>query len=186
MANLPGAHVLTIISSRGVEQDEIEQPVEQLRADGASVTIAAPTTEPVQSQVRDWDLGRQIPVDISLGDVSSKDYDMLVIPGGVMNADSLRMDENAQQIAKNFTSEKKPIASLCHGPWLLVETGSIKGKCATSFPSLRVDIINAGGDWQDDELVYCQAQGWTLITSRGPHDLPAFIQALKEELATKA
>jgi len=183
MAELSNTKALVIATQRGVEQDELEQPAAQLRVEGVRVTVAAPTLEPVQSQVRDWELGNQITPDVALADVTSADYDLLVIPGGVLNADTLRTDENAQQIANDFVELKKPIASLCHGPWLLVETGAIAGKQATSFPSLKTDIVNAGGNWHDKELVRCEAKDWTLITSRGPHDLPVFIQTLKDELS---
>src|SRR5699024_7696364 len=183
MTELSGKSALVIVSQRGVEQDEIEQPVTQLDAEGASVTVAAPTRDPVQSQIRDWELGDQITPDVALADVVSAEYDLLVIPGGVLNADTLRTDENAQQIANDFVALKKPVASLCHGPWLLVETGAIAGKQATSYPSLKTDIVNAGGNWHDSELVRCGAKDWTLLTSLGPHDLPAFIQAMKDEVS---
>lgn len=183
MVDLSGKQVLTVVSTHGVEQDEIQRPTDQLRAGGASVTVAAPTTEAVQSQVRDWDLGNQIPVDATLPEVAAADYDLLLIPGGTLNADALRLNTDAQRITKEFVAARRPVAAICHGPWLLVETGVIAGKTATSYGSLRTDITNAGGSWHDDEIVQCQANGWILFTSRGPGDLPAFIGAIETELS---
>lgn len=185
MPHLTGKRVLVIASTWGVEQDEIQQPSAQLHSSGAEVTIAAPDAGAIQSLVRDWDRGAEIPVDMTFADIADDDYDLLLIPGGVLNADHLRQNKDAQRIAQSFVATKRPIASICHGPWLLVETGNISGKQTTSYPSLRTDITNAGGYWQDAEVVRCDVDGWKLITSRGPQDLPAFIGAIEDELATQ-
>ncbi len=182
MADLTGKRILTILQNRGAEQDEVKQPVEQLRDAGAEVTIATPEADTIQTLVGDWDLGEQFTSDAKLSDVDDSGYDILVVPGGTLNADSLRLNDHAQRIVKSFASSGRPVASLCHGPWLLVETGLVKDKRATSYISVKTDISNAGGIWEDSELVRCTSQGWTLLTSRGPQDLSAFISAITSEL----
>ncbi|MPV50992.1 DJ-1/PfpI/YhbO family deglycase/protease [Pseudactinotalea sp. HY160] len=182
MAELMGKRILTIVSNRGVEQDELVGPAGALRAAGADVTICAPSTAPVETLVHDWDRGTTVSVDAKLAEVSADDYDLLLIPGGTLNADALRLDPNAQAIATQFASSGRPIAAICHGPWLLVETGLVRGKQLTSYASLRTDVTNAGGTWHDSELVRCDHEGFVLFTSRGPQDLDAFTEGIQGEL----
>lgn len=182
MADLTGKRILTIVSNRGVEQDELIVPAGALREAGAQVTVAAPTTDPVETLVSDWDRGETVPVETTLGDIAVGDYDLLLIPGGTLNADALRIDADAQAITREFAASGRPVAAICHGPWLLVETGLVRGKQLTSYVSLRTDVTNAGGTWHDSELVRCDHEGFVLLTSRGPQDLDAFVAGIEGEL----
>lgn len=183
MADLTGKKILSLQTNRGVEQDELKVPLEQLREAGATVTVASQETGEVQSLQGDWDLGETFPVDQKIADVDASEYDLLLLPGGTLNADTLRLDQDAQKIARSFASSGRPIASICHGPWLLVETGLVKGKTLTSYASVKTDITNAGGTWVDEEMHRCPSNDWTLITSRNPGDLEPFVQAIKDELS---
>ncbi|WP_016997549.1 DJ-1/PfpI family protein [Kocuria atrinae] len=147
MADLTGKKTLSLQTNRGVEQDELKVPLEQLREAGATVTVASQENGEIQSLVGDWDLGETFPVDQKISDVNESEYDLLLLPGGTLNADTLRLDEDAQKIAKAFASSGRPIASICHGPWLLVQTGLVDGKTLTSYESIKVDVVNAGGTW---------------------------------------
>lgn len=183
MAELSGKKILLLSENQGVEQDELKVPAEKLREAGAEVTVAAPETGEIKSLVSDWDLGETFPVDQTITSVNESEYDLLLLPGGTLNADSLRLNEDAQKIAKSFVSSGRLGASICHGPWLLVETGVVDGKTLTSYASLKTDITNAGGNWVDQEVKVCPANEWTLITSRNPGDLEAFVAAIKEQLS---
>lgn len=182
MADLTGKKILSLQANRGVEQDELKVPLEKLREAGATVTVASQENGEIQSLVGDWDLGETFPVDQKISDVNESEYDLLLLPGGTLNADTLRLDEDAQKIAQAFASSGRPIASICHGPWLLVETGLVDGKTLTSYDSVKVDITNAGGTWVDEPMKRCPAKDWALITSRNPGDLEPFVQAIKDEL----
>lgn len=184
MTDLSGKKVLVAVSNRGVEQDELKSPLQYLRQAGAEVTVAAPEAGEVQSLVGDWDLGEKFPVDTTLSDAAESGYDLLLLPGGTLNADNLRLDTDAQSLAKSFAAAGKPVASICHGPWLLVETGLVKGKTLTSYKSIKTDLINAGGTWKDEQVFRCPADNWVLITSRNPGDLDAFNKAVADELAS--
>src|SRR5699024_5776479 len=162
-----GKRILTILQNRGAEQDEVKQPVEQLRDAGAEVTVATPEAGTIQTLVGDWDLGEQFTSDTKLSDLDDSGFDILIIPGGTLNA----------------ASSGGPVSSLCHGAWLLVVTGLVIDTRATSYISVNTDISNAGGLWEDSELVRCPSQGWTLLTSRGPQDLSPFISAITSELS---
>ena len=183
MADLTGKKILSLQTNRGVEQDELKVPLEKLREAGATVTVASQETGEIQSLVGDWDLGETFPVDQTIADVNESEYDLLLLPGGTLNADTLRLDEDAQKIAKAFASSGRPVASICHGPWLLVETGLVDGKTLTSYDSVKVDITNAGGTWVDEPMKRCPAKDWVLITSSNPCDLEPFVQAIKDELS---
>lgn len=183
MSHLSGKKVLVVVSNRGVEQDELKDPVHKLRAHGAKITIAAPEAGQVRSLVGDWDLGEVFEADETLADVQEADYDLLLVPGGTLNADNLRLDAEAQRIVKSFAASGRPIASICHGPWLLVETGLVKNKTLTSYKSIKADVINAGGTWKDEQVFRCPAENFVLITSRNPGDLPAFTEAVAQELS---
>lgn len=183
MADLHGKKILAAVSNRGVEQDELTVPLQRLREAGADVTVAAPQTGEVETLVGDWDLGERVPVDAVLSDVDASGYDLLLLPGGTLNADALRLDEDAQRLAKAFAAASLPVASICHGPWLLVETGLTRGKTLTSYRSIKTDVENSGGTWRDQEVFRCPAEGWTLITSRNPGDLDAFVGAIDAELS---
>ncbi|MGP5724403.1 type 1 glutamine amidotransferase domain-containing protein [Arthrobacter rhombi] len=186
MNDLNGKKILVAVSNRGVEQDELTVPLQRLRSAGAEVTVAAPQPGEVETLVGDWEPGDRVPVDATLADVDDSGYDLLLLPGGTLNADALRLDENAQRLAKAFASSSRPVASICHGPWLLVETGLTRGKTLTSYLSMKTDVQNSGGSWKDQEVFRCPTDGWTLITSRNPGDLNAFVGAIDAELSAEA
>ncbi|WIB70673.1 type 1 glutamine amidotransferase domain-containing protein [Curtobacterium sp. MCBD17_026] len=178
MATLDGKKVLVITTNYGVEQDEIVVPTEQLRERGASVTVAAKETGTIQTLVGDKDPGQTLEPDTTIGGVDAKDFDALVIPGGTINADTLRQESRAATLVQAFAEASKPVAAICHGPWTLVEAGVLSGKTVTSFPSLQTDLRNAGAEWVDQEV---QVDGG-FITSRTPDDLPAFVDAIESAL----
>ena len=186
MPEITGKKVLVAVSNRGVEQDELKVPVEKLRAAGVDVLISAPEAGQVETLVGDWERGEKIPVDKPLPEVSDGDYDLLVLPGGTLNADALRLDPHAQGIVRSFSESGRPIAAICHGPWLLVETERTRGKNLTSYTSLKADITNSGGQWADEPVVIDREQGWTLITSRNPGDLDQFVDGIKQVLGETA
>jgi protease I len=182
--DLGGFSVLAIVSDYGVEQDELVVPVEHLRERGARVVIASTSDGPVQTLVGDKDAGTTVQPDTTLEQAKDDDgYDLLLIPGGTINADNVRQSADAVRVAARFIGAGKPIAAICHGPWTLVETGSLRGKRLTSYPSLQTDVRNAGGDWVDDAVVVDDTEGWTLITSRNPKDLDDFTRAIDETLS---
>jgi len=178
MATLDGKKILVITTNYGVEQDEIVVPTEQLRERGASVTVAAKETGTIQTLVGDKDPGQTLEPDTTIAGVDAKDFDALVIPGGTINADTLRQESRAATLVQAFAEASKPIAAICHGPWTLVEAGVLSGKTVTSFPSLQTDLRNAGAEWVDQEV---QVDGG-FITSRTPDDLPAFVDAIESAL----
>lgn len=183
MPDLSGKKVLAIVSNRGVEQDELKDPVNMLRQSGAEVVIAAPETGKVQTLTGDWDLGEIFEAGQALASVNEAEFDLLLIPGGTLNADNLRLDADANRIVKSFASSGRSVASICHGPWLLVEAGLVQGKTLTSYNSIKTDVINAGGSWKDVSVFRCPANGFALITSRNPGDLVAFNEAIVKELS---
>lgn len=183
MTDLTGRSVLALVTNRGVEQDELKFPAEKLRDAGVKVTVAAPETGEIQSLTGDWDLGEKFTADIALKDVNPSDYDLVLLPGGTLNADALRLDEDAQRIVKDFASNGRPVAAICHGPWLLVESELLDGKTMTSYISVRKDVENAGATWKDVEVFECPCNSWDLITSRNPGDLEAFTSAIQKRLS---
>lgn len=177
-----GRRILAIVSNYGVEQDELKVPMQHLTEGGAHVDVAAVSTEPIQTLVGDKDPGETFEPTTTLEEADPADYDLLLIPGGTINADTLRQQERAVAIARAFIEAGKPTAVICHGPWTLVETGALTGKRLTSYPSLQTDVRNAGGVWVDESAVV-DDRGWTLITSRSPKDLPDFTAAIDRVLA---
>lgn len=176
------AKALTISTNYGIEQDELVVPVEELTARGVEVTIAATSKDPIQTLVGDKDPGQVVQPTATLDEVDPSDFDVLVIPVGTLNADSLRMDQNALSIVKDFTGSGRPVAAICHGPWALVEAGAVKDKSLTSYASLQTDICNAGGSWSDQPVVIDNTGGFTLVTSRTPDDLKEFVGAISQAL----
>lgn len=183
MSDLNGRKIAILTSNVGVEKVELESPRDAISQAGGTPELIAPEAGEVQTMVGDVDKDAKIPVDRPLGEVSADDYDALVIPGGTVNADHLRVETEAVALINSFIAAGKPIAAICHGPWALVEAGVLAGKTLTSYPSLRTDITNAGGSWVDEEVQHCTAEGWQLITSRNPHDLDAFNAKLIEVFA---
>jgi protease I len=180
---LSGKKVLIITSNTGIERDELLKPQQALKDHGATVTHATLEGGTAQLFLHDTDKDATVTSDGKLAGLSADQFDALVIPGGTVNADTLRQDSDAQRLVKAFAEAGKVIASICHGPWLLIDSGVVQGKTLTSYPSVRTDLLNAGAaDWVDAEVKKCPANGWTLITSRTPDDLPAFNEAIAKAL----
>ncbi|RZM32538.1 MAG: type 1 glutamine amidotransferase [Sphingomonas sp.] len=181
MADLSQARVL-MLATDGFENDELFKPRQALIDAGATVTLASIKIDAIQGE-KGGEKGDTITPDIVLEDVDTDDYDALVLPGGVANPDTMRMQERAIEIISEFMEDEKIVAAICHAPWLLVEADVVDGRQVTSWPSIRTDLENAGADVVDEQVVVDQ----NLITSRKPDDIPAFneaiINALVEELA---
>ena len=172
---------VAVLATDGVEQVELVEPVRALEAAGAEVHLVSINAGEIQG-LNHLELGDRFPVHRTLADANPNDYAALVLPGGVANPDTLRTDERAVEFARAFIEADKPVAAICHGPWLLVEAGVLKGRTITSWPSLQTDIRNAGADWVDKEVAVDQR----LITSRNPDDLPAFCDKLVSSLQASA
>ncbi|GHD05691.1 type 1 glutamine amidotransferase domain-containing protein [Zhihengliuella salsuginis] len=183
---LNGRTVLVITTNYGTESDELTQAVEALRSAGAAVTVAAVENTPVRTLKSDKDPGPEVPVDTTLAEVDASGYDGVVIPGGTLNADQLRIDAHARKLVQDFAHSGKPVASICHGPWLLIDAGLASGKRLTSYPSLGADLNNAGATWVDEQVVLDTSGGFPLVTSRNPGDLEAFNAKLIEQLSGDA
>ncbi|WP_339762003.1 type 1 glutamine amidotransferase domain-containing protein [uncultured Sulfitobacter sp.] len=176
MTQISNAKIM-ILSTNGFEQSELERPLNDLRAKGATVHVVTPDGEDIKGwDQKDW--GNTVPADKALADVSVADYNALVLPGGQMNPDILRANKDVVTLIKEFGASGKPIAAICHAPWLLIEAGLIEGRKATSYASIATDLKNAGAHFEDSEVVVDQA----IITSRSPEDLDAFIAKIVEEV----
>jgi protease I len=175
MGKLDGKKVAALFTD-GVEQVELEKPVEGLKGEGAEVEYVTLEAGEVQA-FNHLDHGDKIQVDKEVKDADASDYDALLLPGGVANPDFLRMDEDAVSFVRSFVEQAKPIGVICHGPWTLVEADVLKGRTITSWPSLQTDIRNAGGNWVDEEVVVDEG----LTSSRNPDDIPAFTEKIIEE-----
>jgi protease I len=177
MQSLNGKKVAILVED-GFEQIELTSPREALEKAGAKTHIISPKRD----KVKGWEhtkWGDEFPVDVTIDRANANDYDALLLPGGVMNPDKLRTNKPAVEFVRNFFNQRKPVAAICHGPWLLVEADVVKGRKVTSYPSIQTDLKNAGANWVDQEVVVDQG----LVTSRKPDDLPAFNRKLVEEIA---
>ena len=166
-----------ILATDGFEQSELEKPKDNLKQAGFHTVVVAPH----DGQIKGWphtDWGTPVDVDLTLDEAEEADFDALLLPGGQINPDKLRMEEKAVQLVREFCDAGKPVAAICHGPWLLAEADVIEGKTVTSWPSIRTDLSNAGANVVDQEV----AQDGKLITSRKPDDIPAFSEALIKAL----
>lgn len=169
---------IAILATDGVEEVELTKPRDALREAGAQAVVISPKNGEIKAWQHDhW--SNPIHVDVQLNKANPDDFDGLMLPGGVMNPDHLRQDEQAVKFVKRFFEQGKPVAAICHGPWLLVEADVVRGRTVTSWPSLKTDIRNAGGDWVDREVVTDEG----LVTSRKPDDIPAFSRKMVEEFA---
>ena len=169
---------VAILVGKGFEQVELTEPRKALDEAGARTEIVSPE----DGKVRAWDetdWGKEFDVDVALSSAEPSAYDALLLPGGVMNPDNLRQNEAAVSFVRRFFEEGKPVAAICHAPWLLVEADVVDGRRLTSYPSLRRDLENAGAEWVDEEVVVDAG----LVTSRKPDDLPAFNRKMIEEIA---
>lgn len=180
MSTLQGKKIAVLTSQEGVEKAELESPIAAIREAGGTAVHVAPKLEPVQSMVGDTDKDATFEPDTTVSDVDVADFDALVIPGGTVNADHVRGDAASVALVTAFVEAKRPVAAICHGPWALVEAGVLPGKTLTSFPTLRTDVVNAGGTWVDETVFHCPGNGWDLITSRNPDDLEAFNAKIAE------
>ncbi|MCV7383657.1 type 1 glutamine amidotransferase [Mycolicibacter longobardus] len=176
--------VAFLAAPEGVEQVELTEPWRAIAEAGARPVLVSTTAGPVQA-FHHLDRGDKFDVDRVVAEVSADDFDALILPGGVANPDQLRTDQRAVAFVREFFDAGKPVAVICHGPWTLVEAGVLGGRRITSWPSLRTDIVNAGGDWVDEQLVRCDCGPSILLSSRKPDDLPAFCDALVEELSAR-
>ncbi len=176
MPDINASNIL-ILSTNGFEQSELEVPLKKLREAGATVHVASPE----DGQIKGWDggdWGGSVPVDKTLDKVLVADYDALVLPGGQINPDLLRVNEQAVALIRDFVDAGKIVAAICHAPWLLIEAGVVDGREMTSYPSIKTDLINAGAKWEDSEVAISNG----IITSRNPDDLEAFVAKIIEEV----
>jgi protease I len=162
----------------GAEQAEVTEPLEAVRKAGAETDIVSLEKGEVEMW-KHFDKGDKMTAEVAVADADPSDYDGLVLPGGVANPDQLRLNKDAVKFVRAFFEQDKPVGVICHGPWMLVETGVAKGRKVTSWPSLQTDLRNAGADWVDEEVVVDNG----LVTSRKPDDLPAFCAKIVEEFA---
>jgi protease I len=174
MTALPNAKVL-IVATSGFEERELFGPLEILRKRGADVKLASLDLKPIQATVHD-DPGKTIRPDLTVDDARANDFDALILPGGVRNPDQLRMHRNVIDLIRAFAEADKPIGAICHGPWLLVEADLLRGRRATSWPSIRTDLKNAGANVVDEAAV----TDGNIVTSRNPDDVEAFTEAVAE------
>jgi protease I len=177
MPDLDGRRI-AILATDMFEQVELVEPRKALEAAGAEIELVSLEEGEIQG-FNHYDKADTFPVDKAVEDVSADDYDALLLPGGVGNPDTLRTDENAVGFVRSFIDAGKPVAAICHAPWMLVEAEIVRGRRLTSFPSIKTDVKNAGGNWVDEEAVL----GGGVITSRSPADIPAFNKQMIEEFA---
>jgi len=178
MARSISEQKIAILATDGVEQSEFMEPKRALEESGATVEVVSTKS----GEIKGWnhtEWGESFQVDKTIDTVDASEYDALVLPGGVMNPDKLRTNPQAVSFVRKFFEEGKPVAAICHGPWMLVEANVLEGRKITSWPSLQTDIRNAGGQWVDEEVVVDQG----LVTSRKPDDLPVFNQKMIEEFS---
>ncbi|MBB3660938.1 protease I [Rhizobium sp. BK650] len=176
MPSITSAKIL-ILATDGYERSELRIPFEELKKRGATVKIASIK----EGEIKSWDKtdwGDTVPVDLPAKDVRVEDFDALVLPGGQINPDKLRIDDNALRVVSEFVKSGKVVAAICHAPWLLVEVDALRGRQATSYWSIKTDVKNAGAIWKDEKVVTDEG----IITSRSPDDLDAFVAKIVEEV----
>lgn len=169
---------VAVLATNGFEESEFTEPIKALKEAGAQVDVVSLQKGKIKAWAgKDW--GNEYDVNKIVSEVNAQNYDALVLPGGVLNPDQLRMNRDAVTFVTDFLQSHKPIAAICHGPWTLIETGLMEGREVTSYPSIRTDLINAGANWVDKEVVVDNG----LVTSRSPKDIPAFCKKMVEEIA---
>ncbi len=180
MPKIKNAKIL-ILATDGFEQSELEVPRDKLKAVAQLVHVAAPKERKNKDSITGWqnkDWGKPVTVDTELDEVSASFYDAIVLPGGQMNPDSLRQNPKAMQLIRDFLEQGKTVAAICHAPWLLIEANAVRGRKATSYKSIKQDLVNAGAKWVDEAAVSDEG----IITSRSPEDLEAFVAKIIEEI----
>ena len=168
---------VAFLATDGVEQVELTSPWEAVIAAGATPVLVSPKSGTITAMQSDWDHGESFEVNTTVKDAKAEDFHGLVMPGGTLNADALRIDKDAQAFVRAFFEQHKPVAAICHAPWTLIEAGVVEGRRLTSYPSLQSDLKNAGAQWVDEEVVV----DGTMVSSRTPADLAAFTKAIKED-----
>jgi protease I len=180
MPNELRGNKVAFLAADAYEESELKKPWQALEEAGADLKLVSLEEGEITAlNEEEFKAGATHPVDLTVEEAKADDFDALVLPGGVMNPDKLRMDENAVHFVRQFFEQGKPVGAICHGPWTLVEAGVVRGRTLTSYPSIQTDIRNAGGNWVDEKVHVDQG----LVTSRKPDDLPAFIEKLIEEIA---
>lgn len=181
MARKLEGRTIAILATDGFEQSELLEPKKALEGEGAKTEIVSLESGTIRGWLlKNW--GQDVPVDVTIKTARAEQYDALVLPGGTMNPDRLRQEPKAVEFVRAFFDSEKPVAAICHGPWMLVEAGVLDGTRLTSWPSLRTDIRNAGGEWVNEEVVSDKK----LVTSRKPDDLPAFNRRMIEMFAQQS
>lgn len=170
---------IAFLAADGVEKVELEQPRAALEEAGGEITLLSVKSDEIQARNHDLEPAGTFPVDREVSKVSVDDFDALVLPGGTVNPDKLRLNDSAVAFVRDFVTSGKPVAAICHGPWTLVEAGVVAGRTVTSYPSIRTDLRNAGAKVVDEEVVV----DGNLISSRSPSDLPAFCSTIVEQFA---
>ncbi|MDA8369850.1 MAG: type 1 glutamine amidotransferase [Nocardiopsaceae bacterium] len=181
-SDLTGTTIAFLVAPEGTEQVELTDPWQAVENAGGTPRLISVSSGEIQA-VDHLDKADTFPVDATADQVSAADFTGLVLPGGVANPDRLRTHERAVAFVKEFFDTGKPVAAICHAPWTLIEADTVRGRRLTSYPSLKTDVANAGGEWVDEEVVTCAVGPNTLITSRGPGDLPAFSRTALDAFA---
>jgi protease I len=182
MNELQGQRVAFVVANEGIEQVELTSPWETVTKAGGEPVLVATKPGTVQA-FNHLDKGDTFPVDTTTANATATDFDGLVLPGGVANADQLRTDRHAVDLVRGFFDTGRPVAVICHGPWVIVEADRVRNRTITSWPSLRTDIRNAGGHWVDEKVQVCPGNENVMISSRKPDDLPAFNATLVDQFA---
>ena len=176
MAGKLSGRKVAILAADGFEEVELTKPKKALDDAGAKTSVVSIKAGKIQG-MNHADKGETVAVDLTLGNAKPEDFDALMIPGGLMNPDTLRSTDEALEFVRHFFEEGKPVAAICHGPWVLIDAGVVRGRTLTSWPAIKTDVRNAGGNWVDEEVVVDQG----LVTSRKPDDIPAFNKKMIEE-----